>query len=1528
MMRPPVERTDSGSMPLFHPVVRQWLEDTFGGPTLAQSQAWPAIASGQHTLLLAPTGAGKTLAAFLWSIDRLMFADREGEAGCRVLYISPLKALGVDVERNLRVPLAGIGALARELGVRHRQLRIGIRTGDTPARERVQQSREPPEILITTPESLYLVLTSRARAMLRTVETVIIDEIHALAAGKRGSHLFLSLERLEDLRHRNADGNSCTQRIGLSATQRPLTEISRLLGGWSSGAGDALLPRHVEVVDVGQRKAFDLRVEFPDDSGSGSGASCAGSRGPERPSAWPAIHRRLVEIIRSHRSTMVFVNSRRLAERMAAAINELADEELALAHHGSLARDVRSTIEDRLKSGALRALVATSSMELGVDMGAVDIVVQIEAPPSVASGMQRIGRSGHRAGERSAGVIVPRYRGDLLPCAAAATRMIEGLVEETRYPRLPLDVLAQQIVAMVAVEPVNVLELWRTVRRAAPFSELTLFMLESVLDLLSGRYPSDEFAELAPRINWDRLTGRLEPRRGAHRLAIANAGTIPDRGLYGVFLAEEGGDSSRRVGELDEEMVFESRPGDVFLLGASSWRILDITHDRVIVTPAPGEPGRMPFWRGDGRGRPREFGLAIGALARRISTLERCDAETELVTRHCLEPRAARMLVDYLQEQRAATGVTPSDETLIVERFLDEVGDWRILLLSPNGARVHAPWALAVCRKLRARGYGDIDVMWSDDGIVFRVPEGRAPPDLSDLCPAAREIDELVLECLAETSIFAARFRENASRALLLPRRTPGRRSPLWIQRRRAADLLQVARRYERFPMILETYRECLRDFFDLDGLRALLLDVEQRRVDVRMVENTRPSPFALSLLFDYVASFIYQGDAPLAEKRAQALALDHGQLRELLGDAELRELLDPEAVAELADTLQHRGVGHRPDHPDALHDLLRRLGDLSVTEIEERCAREDVDTGRAAGWIERLIETRRIVRVRVAGVERLAAAEDAARLRDALGVEVPPLLPAAFLEPVPDALPDLVARFARTHTPFSAEAVSLRLGATLAAVNQALASLAASGRVVQGEFLPGGHGLEWCDADVLRTLKRRSLIRLRQQAQAVDVRTFAQFVARWQGIPQRHSGPEGLLDVIAQLQGVAIAASELDTLVLPARVRDYRASELDQLCATGAVIWRGLEAMGVRDGKIALYLCDHYERIAPLPVTVDGDLPARIRSLLATRGALFFDDMLRALGVFPRDLLDAVWALVWAGEVSNDTLVPLRSMVRGTSLADRRRRLRPGHRVRRAPGLPGSEGRWSLLPAIAASVLTPTERLTSVAVQLLERYGVLSRESVATENLPGGFAALYAVLTAMEERGRVRRGYFVAGLGAAQFALPGAEDQLREMRDIPGVGTLILAATDPANVYGAAVPWPERPDDSARAQRTVGARAILRDGELLGVMGKGGQSLVSFLPQPLEERDSAARALAVALTRAVAEGGGPILLTRIDGQDAVTAPLADALRAVGFSATRRGLLCRAEMATTRPASGAPGARRSRRLRTHAMRVRDFTGGE
>jgi len=1588
----------------FSPATRAWFSGAFAAATPAQLGAWEAIGRAENVLVVAPTGSGKTLAAFLWSLDRLAATPvpEEPLRRCRVLYISPLKALAVDVERNLRSPLIGIRQAAMRLGLAEPDVRVAVRSGDTPAEERRAFAKSPADILITTPESLFLLLTSSARESLRGVQTVILDEVHAVAATKRGAHLALSLERLDALLDAPA------QRIGLSATVRPIEEVATFLGG----------SRPVTVVQPPAQKTVELEVVVPVEDmsalGEGSGEVSGTAAGAERrASIWPAVEERVLELIRSHRSTIVFANSRRLAERLCSRLNEMAAEqaglaeqdsgqslqqlasgpldfpeqpglpppqfpaqypgqggigasappEVARAHHGSVSREQRRLIEEDLKAGRLPAVVATSSLELGIDMGAVDLVIQVESPPSVASGLQRIGRAGHQVGAVSKGVMFPKYRGDLVVATVVAERMAQGAIESLRYPRNPLDVLAQQIVAMVALESWPVEDLTAVVRRAAPFSSLPQSALEATLDMLSGRYPSDEFAELRPRLIWDRVAGVLHARPGAQRLAVTSGGTIPDRGLFGVFLAGSEAETGpgRRVGELDEEMVYESRVGDVFLLGSSSWRIEQITHDRVLVTPAPGQPGRMPYWHGDAPGRPLELGRALGAFLREVGRLPPEDALARARAAG-LDAWGAANLVAYLAEQREATRHVPDDRTVVVERFRDELGDWRVAVHSPFGAQVNAPWALALTARLRERYGVDVQSMHSDDGIVLRLPETEEAPPAELAIFEAEEIEALVTAEVGGSALFASRFRECAARALLLPRRNPGRRTPLWQQRQRAAQLLSVASGYGSFPVLLETMRECLQDVFDVPGLVELMRDVANRRVRLVEVETLSPSPFARSLLFGYVGAFMYEGDAPLAERRAQALSLDTALLAELLGQAELRELLSPEALTEVEAELQRLVLARHAYDLDSTADLLRVVGDLST---EEAIAR-----GATPQWLAALEDSRRALRVRISGEQRWIIIEDAGRVRDALGAALPVGVPEAFLELVRDPLGDVVGRYARTHGPFLAAECAARLGLGVAVVAETLARLSAVGRVVSGEFRPGGVGLEWCDAEVLRMLRRRSLARLRQEVEPVPVEALGRFLPAWQQVGAASGrGAETLLRAVEQLQGAAVPASALERLVLPARVSDYSPALLDELCSSGEVLWAGAGGLPGSDGWITLVLADHADLLLP---PVDAELsrtPLHEAVLAALDGgaALFFrslaDRVAHSVGLTDdAALTSALWDLVWSGQVTNDTLAPVRALTGSGRTTHAARRsapraryggaargpgagLRAGRPVAGRPALPSRSGpptvagRWSRLPEREPD---PTRRAQAMAEALLDRYGVVTRGSVMAERVPGGFSAVYPVLKAYEESGRCRRGYFVETLGGAQFAEPGAVDRMRAMSassaPAPGeqdselagpnpAGTgydgsgdawttpvpggwrpspeqqrkrrdasraLVLAATDPANPFGAALPWPERSADSTapaghRPGRKAGALVALVDGSLALYVERGGKTLLSFEPDPARLQPAVD-----ALALAVRDGSlGKLAVERADGQSVLTSPLGLCLEAAGFRPTPRGLRLR-----------------------------------
>jgi ATP-dependent Lhr-like helicase len=1329
--------------------------------------------------------------------------------------------------------------------------------------------------------------------------------------------------------------------------------------------------RPVTIVNAAAPKQLKLRIEVPVEDMARLGEmeeipSGPASQTPRRVSIWNAIHPRLLEIIRERNSTILFVNSRQTAERLAGALNDLAGEPIARAHHGSLAAAQRSVIEEQLKAGQIRALCATSTLELGIDMGAVDLVIQIESPPSVASGMQRIGRAGHHVDAVSEGILFPKYRADLVACAAVTRAMHEGHIESTRFPRNPLDVLCQQLVAIVAsagskgarergsrrqrseireqrsvaqpgfdfatgedtnsantANPANsavaaevpVDYLFDMVRRAAPFGSLSRTAFEGVLDLLSGRYPSDEFGELRPRLTWDRVRNVVTARDGAARLAILNAGTIPDRGLYGVFLAFTEG-KSVRVGELDEEMVFESHPNETFILGASTWRITDITHDRVLVTPAPGEPGKMPFWKGDGPGRPLEFGRRIGAMVRELRALPQAAALTRLVTEHDLDPGAAENLLRFLADQAESTGQVPDDRTIVVERVRDELGDWRVCVLTPFGSRIHIPWAMAVSARIRAAGGPEVETLWGDDGFVLRFPDTDEPPDSDWILVESAEAMQLVLRQLGSTALFAGRFREAAGRALLLPRRRADQRSPLWQLRKRSYDLLSVASRYPSFPLLLEAYRECLRDVFDMPALIETLRAIEQRQLRVHVVETRKPSPFASSLLFSYVANFLYEGDAPLAERRAQALSIDQDQLRELLGEADLRELLDADAIAEVEEAAQCLAENWRARSADGIHDLCLKLGDLSREELARRVVSPDLLT-----QVDRLIRSRRLLDLRIAGEKRLIAAEDAARYRDGLGIPLPPGLAVALLEPVAHPVLELVRRYARTHGPFTLREAADRFALDAEAVEHVLRQLAAEGRVLEGGFRPGGLHSEWCDAEILRQIRRKSLARLRREVEPVEQYTLARFLTHWQGLlAPRRTGTahlDALLDAIENLQGAPLPASLLETSILPARIADYTPAGLDTLVAAGEVTWAGVEPIGERDGRIALFLADKLPLLAQRRPLVDPltEREEKLLAVLESTGASFFDALHQAAGSgYPGETIDALWSLVWRGLITNDSLHALRAYIARPDSARTPRRLQTGMVFRsRRTTPPTAQGRWSLLPLQSAGRETrttagletgatggptATERSHALALQLLHRYGVLLRESVAAENVPGGFSAVYDVLKALEESGRIRRGYFVGGLGATQFALPAAVDLLRQLRTEPPLEKpefVQLAATDPANPYGSILRWPELPvadEDSESAPRVLTraayAEVILRNGRLVAWLKRGNPNLLMFLPAEEPERSQTATGLAHFLcargqARMHTHSHEGVLITTINGQPAAAHFLARFLMDAGF---------------------------------------------
>lgn len=1784
----------------FSTPVREWFRRTFSTPTAAQEGAWESIREGRNTLIIAPTGSGKTLAAFLWSIDALYREHREqvpGTAlpprGTRILYISPLKALGADVERNLRAPLAGITRLSTaDTGSVPEEplITVGVRSGDTPARERRQLISNPPDILITTPESLYLMLTSAARDTLAGVTTVIVDEIHNLAATKRGAHLAVSLERLDALLPEPA------QRIGLSATIENPDAVARFLGGvqpvnivskpvpkrWDlslsvpvpdmaalgganeygqglyepgeatgnaskpvlSAAAPTTLPSAAPSTETSAESLSapgytleDAIGVFPAAPSVGSEASlelnavldpaeayaeaAGGTEGRAETSIWPRVQERIVDHIENNRSTIVFVNSRGLAEKLTAALNDIhlrralakqgiSPEDyaagisgiteippLARAHHGSVSKEQRTLIEEALKGGTLRCVVATSSLELGIDMGHVDLVIQVAAPPSVASALQRVGRAGHRVGDISRGVFYPKHRGDLLGATVALAGMRSGTLEPLAIPTNPLDVLAQQTVAACALEPISVDSWYEALRRSAPYTELPRALFDATLEMLAGRYPSDEFAELRPRILWDRTpteqapSGSIEGRPGAQRLAVTSGGTIPDRGLFPVYLV--GGDEERgpkRVGELDEEMVYESRAGEVITLGASSWRIEEITHDAVRVTPAPGLPARLPFWHGDRAGRPYTLGLQTGAFTRALASLEAADtpAARQQLEQLGLDRWAVDNLLAYLREQRESTGAVPSDRRLIVERHRDELGDWRLILHSPLGYSVHAPWALAVRARIIERYGVDASVMAADDGIILRLPAMEDVPPGADLFLFdPEELEGIVTDSVADSALFGSRFRENAARALLLPRRNPGKRTPLWQQRQRAAQLLDVARKYPEFPILLETARECLQDVYDLPALLQVHRALQSRGIALMEVETEAPSPFARTLLFEYVAEHLYDADAPAAERRAAALALDPAMLAELLGTTGLRELLDPAVLTQTLARLQRTGERYRASGVEGAADLLRQLGPLSAGELAERLRPESADpelvpTDRseehraaeppaseeyARKLAEQLVHARRAYTFEGPGTPEsgpqlyYAAAEDAARLRDGLGIMPAAALPLAFLEPVAEPLEDLVSRFARTNIPFGVHEAAAHFSRLTpvgtGVLLPVLLRLQRQRRVTSGEFLPevlrgaseragGPSGSpEWVDVQVLRTIRARSLAALRQEIEPVPARAYGFFLPAWQNVrslsvrvarplaeasaygayiePQRtariideapapltSAAPENvreehadapygtqrldeptlqeeLLTAIDQLAGVRMPASALETLILPARIKGYRPHLLDELMMTGRVFFTGAGRLGGASQRSDGWIRLHLSESAPLTLgpgypadflweeepellermQTPGTLEHAIHEALA-HGGLFVpalrERVVQILSEaaapgqtvsFPdtTELSSALWRLVWAGVLTNDSFGPVRATLAGArsahptpASAPRLSRVsrRGAGRIAAArasmgrsprggyagggplPVAPQDSGRFSRVDSLLGEPLDPTVAALARADLLLDRYGVLTRGCLQSENSPGGFSQLYRIYSEAEDRALVRRGYFIEGLGAAQFAAPATVDALRSAADHLGsrdeqprrtateevFGTFtvtLLAATDPANPYGAALAWPELPklaEGSAplrhRPARKAGACIVLVDGAPVLYLERGAKTLLIFTTDPV-----LLEAAAPAIARMMDSGGmDKISIEKVNdvelldgsptfdrnGEDPVQT-LRRALQHQGFYTTVRGLSMR-----------------------------------
>ena len=1551
----------------FSPPVRDWFTEVFAQPTEVQQEAWSAISQGDHALVVAPTGSGKTLAAFLWALNGLV--ERDGQTslpigqeagrtsthgGVKVLYISPLKALGVDVEHNLRAPLAGIARVAERLGLDHPDISVGVRSGDTPQAERNRQVRRPPDILITTPESAYLMLTSKAAGILSSVETVVVDEIHALAGSKRGVHLALSLERLALLA-------GDFQRIGLSATVRPLETVAHFLGG----------ARPVEIIAPPASKRWDLAVHCPvddmadlptpeqgspigeltvDDSiGITSGDDLLEESAlPTAKSIWPFIEQDVYAEVIAHRSTLVFVNSRRTAERLTSRLNELYAQEhdpeslsaptrrdpaqlmkhvdvagkasavIARAHHGSVSKDERAMTETMLKEGTLKAVVATSSLELGIDMGAVDLVIQVESPPSVASGLQRVGRAGHTVGAVSTGSFYPKHRADLVQASRITKRMREGRIERLHTPSNPLDVLAQQTVAAVAAAPdgLGVEDWYDTVRRAWPYRDLPREVFDAVLDLVSGVYPSTDFSELKPRVVYDRVGGVLTPRPGAQRVAVTNAGTIPDRGMFGVFLVSGAENQApRRVGELDEEMVYESRVGDIITLGASSWRIEDITRDQVRVSPAPGHTGRLPFWNGDGAGRPYELGRALGAWRRDVHQDPGILAD--------VDARARDNIVSYLGEQYEATGLIPDDTTLLLERFRDELGDWRVLLHTPFGRGVNAAWALAVGARVAENTGMDAQAVAGDDGIVLRLPEADREPDASLFNFDADDITDIVTEQVGGSALFASRFRECAARALLLPRRNPGKRAPLWQQRQRAEQLLDVARKYPSFPIILETVRECLQDVYDLPALQEVMRELGHRRIRIAEITTDSPSPFASTLLFNYTGAFMYEGDSPLAEKRAAALALDPSLLAKLLGTVELRELLDADIIAEVHAQLQRTAPDRRARTTEEVADLLRTLGPVAIEDLP-------VHTDVPLSAIDAALAGR-VMHVRIAGTEHLAQVNDAALLRDGLGIPVPPGVPAQ-VDTVTDALPQLLSRWARTRGPFLINEAAAAFGLSVSAAYGVINGL---DKVVEGHYRAGVEETEYCAAEVLKVIRSRSLAAARAATEPVSATAFARFLPAWQQVAPAGTRPalrgaDGVLAVIEQLAGAKAPASAWESLILPARVGDYSPAHLDELTLSGEVLIVGAGKAGSADPWIMLLPADYAAQLLPQNEPEGYSILERaLLEHLGTGGAFHFGELAADAPGTEAEVRQALWQLVEAGAVSPDSFAPVRARLAGKTggkAAHRakrrpnRSRLRMGKtsfaQAQRVSTPPDVGGRWELTPPAAQD---PTARSVAHGEAWLDRYGVVTRGSVVAEDVLGGFALAYKVLSGFEESGKAMRGYVIEGLGAAQFSIPAVIDRLRGEQDSPDVtgwpsghepDTVVLAACDPANPYGAALAWPETP---GKPNRAAGALVALVDGLPIVHLSRGGKSLTTFphvLPEGVDPAEALQRALG-GLRELIAAGRlQPLVIEKVNGVAAFQAPEAEALRAAGAGLSPRGLRIAATAAA--PRTGAPrGSRRA-----------------
>jgi ATP-dependent Lhr-like helicase len=1492
--------TANDPLSLFLPPVRDWFHSALGEPTPAQTQSWPLIAAGKHTLILAPTGSGKTLAAFLACLDGL-WRQNPVPPGVRVLYISPLKALNNDIHRNLQVPLAGVAETARHMGLPLPTLVVAVRTGDTPTAERQRLIKKPPHILITTPESLHLMLTSKARETLRNVTHCIVDEIHALSPNKRGVFLALLLERLAALTPNGF------QRIGLSATQRPLDEVARFLGGREADVDGRFVPRPVSIVDAGLRKDLDLRVLCPVDHFGPQ---------PEK-SVWPSIYRLLREQIQDHRSTIVFANNRRTVERITANLNE--DEEVARAHHGSVSLEVRQATEQALKDGRLPAVAATGSLELGIDMGAVDLVCQVESPGSVSRGLQRVGRAGHLVGQTSKGRLIPKMPSDLLEQAVLAREMAAGRVEEIYVPINCLDILAQQLVALAAQDSWNVPDLFALVRRAYPFRDLSAQAFETVLEMISGRYrlnnglashgtpregsgvtvhSSPRLMALEPRVSWDRVHNRLHALPGSRQLALVNGGTIPDTGQYAAYTQ-----TGVRIGELDEEFVYERRVGDAFLLGTNAWRVDKIEADRVLVAPAQGAPAMVPFWRGESTGRSYALGVALGGFLREVAQrVDASDCLQWLERGFFLDERSARNVRDHVRRQLAGTGSLPTDKTLVVEASRDPLGDWQVILLSPLGNRLHFGLRLALEHRLQERlGYRP-QCLHHADGILIRLTDTDEPIlDLfSGLTP--ENVEPMILDALADSALFALRFRQNAARALLLPRSKIGKRAPLWLQRLRGRDLLQVARQHPDFPIVVETHRECLHDHLDMPSLQSLLSDIHENRIEVVTRRAETPSPFASGLLFSFTAAFMYQYDdvEPTATKGA---ALDGQLLDQLVAPQRHAHLLDPRAVHQVERRL--RGIGQPPRSSAEAAEWLRRLGDLTPAELEGPMA-EFLNALQSDG-LARLIELPGAREPR-----RWVLTEEADVYSAAFGMG------RASPKQQQDAAEMILGRFLETHALVGLDDVSDRYPLESAWAKRKLEEWTRGGRLVPIQPSNDAPTVQWSAPANLQQVQRGSLAILRREVLTCSPPQFADFVIRWQKLHPEHRRGEsaGLEETLNRLQGLPLPAELWERVVLPSRVPAYQPRWLDEIVASGNWTWacQGDDAPGA--GALAFF---HREQLGGIPRPPLDDATAlsprdeHLLECLQQRGASFVADLAAEAGrectrVGPSELAPdgircGLWRLLRQGLVTNDRFDVIRkgepaangdgSAEAAGSVASRstsHRRLRFSSR---RPTQLRPEGRWSL---IGWGHPDPEERAVFCAALLLHRYGVVARELALLDPWMLPWRSLYEVLTRMELSGEVRRGYFVEGLSGAQFALPEAAEMLQSLHRPSSSAdpVLLLHSLDPANLFGAGAPFdvPLLDGGTRSFTRRPGNWLAVRAGRPILLVEGQGKRLTALASAGPEDK-----AAAVARLRDILEADqtlGPRHKLAVDewnGQPVTTTEGRDLLAAAGFVRDYQGMV-------------------------------------